>query len=58
MATTPETFDAFPFTLPIKLPVTTPVKLPVTLPVRLPMNFVEAVIVLPEKSPIALLLTK
>ena len=56
-ATTPDTLVAFPVTLPIKLPVTTPVTLPVTLPVRLPMNLVEAVIVLPEKSPIALLLT-
>ena len=57
-ATTPETLVAFPVTLPIKLPVTTPAKLPVTFPVKLPINPVEAVMVLPEKSPTGLLLTK
>ena len=56
IATTPETFVAFPVTVPNKLPVILPVRLPVTLPVILPLK-VFAVIVLPEKSPIGLLRT-
>ena len=58
MATTPETLVAFPVTLPIKLPVTTPDKLPVTFPVKFPIKPVVAVMVLPEKSPMGLLLTR
>ena len=58
MATTPDTLLALPVTFPIKLPVTTPDKLPVILPVKFPMNPVVAVTVLPEKSPMGLLLTK
>ena len=57
IATTPETLVAFPDKLPITLPVIFPVTLPVTFPIKFPLK-VFAVIVLPEKSPIGLRLTR
>ena len=56
IATIPFTLVALPVTVPVKLPVILPVTLPVILPIRFPLN-VFAVIVLPSKSPIGLLLT-
>ena len=55
-ATIPVMFVAFPVNVPVTLPVILPITLPVTLPMIFPLK-VFAVIVLPEKSPIGLLLT-
>ena len=57
IATIPFTFVALPVTVPVRFPVIFPVKLPVIFPIKFPLN-VFAEIVLPEKSPIGLLLTK
>ena len=50
-ATIPETFVAFPVTVPVKFPVTFPVILPVTFPTKF------ALIVVAEKFPLPSLLT-
>ena len=55
-ATIPVMFVAFPVNVPVTLPVILPITFPVTLPMILPLK-VLAVMVLPEKSPIGLLLT-
>ena len=54
IATTPETFVAFPVTVPVKLPVTLPVKLPVTFPDKLELIFVAEKLPLPSRLTTAL----
>ena len=57
IATIPFTFVALPVTVPVRFPVIFPVRFPVIFPIKFPLN-VFAEMVLPEKSPIGLLLTK